>query len=60
MKVLGGINGITDNASKYEKYFIIAPEINKIMQGFRSDFQIDDQNTKRDEHHELTTVKINT
>ena len=30
------------------------------MQGFRSDFQIDDQNTKRDEHHELTAVKINT
>ena len=53
MKVLGGIKGIDNDANNLGKYFIIALEVNKIIQDFHNVFQIDDQNTKRDEHHEL-------
>ena len=54
MKVLGGIKGIVNFINKLDKYFIIAPEINQIIQDFCEAFDIEDCNAKRDEHHELT------
>ena len=53
MKVLGGIKGIANGINKLGKYFIIAPEINQIIQGFCEAFDI----AKRDEHQELTGNK---
>ena len=57
MKVLGGIKGIASGINKLGKYFIIAPEINQIMQDFCKAFDIEDYNGKRDEHHKLTGNK---
>ena len=54
MKVLGGIKGIASGINKVVKYFIIAPEINRIMQDFCEASDIDDYKAKRDEHRELT------
>ena len=57
MKVLGEIKGIANGINKLGKYFIIAPEINQIIQDFCEAFDIKDYNGKRDEHHELTGNK---
>ena len=57
MKVLVRIKGIVNDANNLYKYFIIAPEVNKIIQDFHNIFQIDDQNSKWDENHELTVSK---
>ena len=57
MKVLGGIKGIANGINKLGKYFIIAPEINQIIENFCEAFDIEDYNGKRDEHHELTGNK---
>ena len=57
MKVLGGIKGIANGINKLGKYFIIVPEINQIIQDFCEAFDIEDYNSKRDEHHELTGKK---
>ena len=57
MKVLGGIKDIANGIKKLEKYFIITPEINQIIQDFCEAFNIEDYNAKRDEHHELTGNK---
>ena len=57
MKVLGGIKGIANGINKLGKYFIIAPEINQIIQDFCETFDIEDYNGKRDEHHKLTGNK---
>ena len=48
MKVLGGIKGIVNFINKLDKYFIIAPEINQIIQDFCEAFDIEDCNAKRD------------
>ena len=48
MKVLGGIKGIVNVINKLDKYFIIAPEINQIIQDFCEAFDIEDCNAKRD------------
>ena len=48
MKVLGGIKGIANVINKLDKYFIIAPEINQIIQDFCEAFDIEDCNAKRD------------
>ena len=57
MKVLGGIKGIANDINKLDKYFIIVPEVNQIIQDFCEAFDIEDYNDKRDEHHELTGNK---
>ena len=48
MKVLGRIKGIVNVINKLDKYFIIAPEINQIIQDFCEAFDIEDCNAKRD------------
>ena len=48
MKVLRGRKSIANDADNLGKYFIIAPEVDKIIQDFHDAFQIDGQNTKRD------------
>ena len=60
MKVLCGIKGIANGINKPGKYFIIVPEINQIIQDFCEAFDIEDYNSKRDEHHELTEKKKTT
>ena len=57
MKVLGEIKGIANGINKLGKYFIIAPEINQIIQDFCEAFDMEDYNGKRDEHQELTGNK---
>ena len=47
MKVLGEIKGIANGRNKFGKYFIIAPEINQIIQDFCEAFDIEDYNAKR-------------
>ena len=59
MKVLGGIKGIANDINKLDKYFTFAPEINQTIQDFCRAFDIENYNTKRDEHHELTGIKVN-
>ena len=46
MKVLGGIKFIANGIKKLRKYFIIAPEINQIIQDFCEAFDIEDYNAK--------------
>ena len=46
MKVLGEIKGIANGINKLGKYFIIAPEINQIIQDFCEAFDIEDYNAK--------------
>ena len=46
MKVLGGIKCIANGIKKLRKYFIIAPEINQIIQDFCEAFDIEDYNGK--------------
>ena len=59
MNVLGGIKGIANDINKLDKYFTFAPEINQTIQDFCRAFDIENYNTKRDEHHELTGIKVN-
>ena len=59
MKVLGGIKGTANDINKLDKYFTFAPEINQTIQDFCRAFDIENYNTKRDEHHELTGIKVN-
>ena len=57
MKVLGGIKGIVNGINKLDKYFIIAPEVNQIINNCCEAFDIENYNAKIDEHHELTGNK---
>ena len=42
------MKGIANVINKLDKYFIIAPEINQIIQDFCEAFDIEDCNAKRD------------
>ena len=48
LKVVGGIVGITQNKSAMDRYFLIAPEILRILDSFWSQFG---KNKDRKEHH---------
>ena len=60
MKVLGGIKGIANVINKLDKYFIIAPEINQIIQDFCEAFDIEDCNAKRDNTVSWLIIETNT
>ena len=57
MQVLGGIKGIANDELQLERYFLIDPVMNSKIEDFCSSFNIEDINTKRDEHPELTSSK---
>ena len=52
-KVIGGIVGITKNEKALGKFFLIAPELSKLLGEFRKEFDIDDDDNRK-QHHEIT------
>jgi hypothetical protein len=57
LKVIGGIVGITQNEKSLDKYFLIAPELSKLLHEFEKAYCIVG-NDKRTQHHELTGGKL--
>ena len=57
LKVIGGIVGITQNEKSLDKYFLIAPELTKLLSEFEKAYCIAGDD-KRAQHHELTGGKL--
>ncbi len=53
MKVLGGITGLTRNESALDKYFLIAPELARLVKEFEQLNEID-TDERQLQHHDLT------
>ena len=54
MKVLGGITGIANNDSALKRHFLIAADMNIILDNFCSEFNISNKGSKRLEHYQLS------
>ena len=54
MKVIGGIQGIANNLSALQRYFMIAPEMSLLLDEFCSIFNIVDSDYNRQEHYQFT------
>ena len=57
LKVIGGIVGITQNEKALDKFFLIAPELSKLLHEFATEYG-SDNNDKRTQHHEITGGKL--
>ena len=57
LKVIRGIVGITQNEKALDKFFLIAPELSKLLHEFATDYGIDN-NDQRSQHHEITGGKL--
>ena len=57
LKVIGGIVGITQNEKALDKFFLIAPELSKLLHEFAAEYG-SDNNDKRTQHHEITGGKL--
>ena len=53
MKVHGGITGIGSNQEAQDQYFLIASEINEIIEEFQCNLQLNFDDNKRQEHYQL-------
>ena len=54
MNVLDGIKGIANNQAALDQYFLIAPEVNIVLDRFHSVFDLDPISYARDEHYQLS------
>ena len=57
LKVIGGIVGITQNEKALDKFFLIAPELSKLLHEFAAEYG-SDNNDKRTQHHEIAGGKL--
>jgi len=57
MKVLGGITGITQAESSLENFFLIAPELSRLVKEFGEFNAVTESKEKRQRHHELSGSK---
>ena len=57
LKVIGGIVGITQNEKALDKFFLIAPELYKLLHEFAAEYG-SDNNDKRTQHNEITCGKL--
>ena len=57
VKVLGDINGITNNRKALAEYFLTVSEMGNIIQGFCEAFNIQNEAPKRTQHHQVTGSK---
>ena len=57
LKVMGGIVGISQNEKALDKFFLIAPELSKLLHEFAAEYG-SDNNDKRTQHHEITGGKL--
>ena len=57
LKVIGGIVGITQNEKALDKFFLIAPELSKLLHEFAAEYG-SDNNDKSTQHHEITGGKL--
>ena len=57
LKVMGGIVGITQNENALDKFFLIAPELSKLLHEFQTEYSFR-CTEKRSEHHEITGGKL--
>ena len=57
LKVIGGIVGITQNEKALDKFFLIAPELSKLLHEFAAEYG-SDNNDKRTQHNEITGGKL--
>ena len=55
--MIGGIVGITQNEKALDKFFLIAPELSKLLHEFAAEYG-SDNNDKRTQHHEITGGKL--
>eukprot|EP00795_Rhopilema_esculentum_P017661 gene17661-9309_t len=53
LKVAGGITGITQNESALERYLLIAPELKRLVESFKTCYTINNTKAKK-MHHQLT------
>ena len=51
MKVSGGIVGIGNNQAALDQYFLIAPDINRILQSFFSYLNLPQERSQNDHQH---------
>ena len=54
LKVAGGITGITQNEDALNRFFLIAPEIIRIIKKFLDEYCIDNRSPMAKEHYQLT------
>ena len=57
LNVIGGIVGITQNEKALDKFFLVAPELSKLLHEFAAEYG-SDNNDKRTQHHEITGGKL--
>ena len=57
LKVIGGIVGITQNEKALVKFFLVAPELSKLLHEFAAEYG-SDTNDKRTQQHEITGGKL--
>ena len=57
LKVKGGIVGITQNTNVLKRFFLIAPELKRLVGNFQSSFGIN-KTTSRKEHREIRSCKL--
>ena len=54
LKVAGGITGITQNASALDRFFLIAPELIKLIKDFHDSYCTDSDQPATKEHYQLS------
>ena len=55
--MIGGIVGITHNEKALDKFFLVTPELSKLLQEFAAEYG-SDNNDKITQHHELAGGKL--